>query len=406
MFGRNKNRRTRDAPSYTALWLSGEEGGSRLIPGYVALSNQADVLQCVDKIADPVSNMTIKLMENGENGDFRIRDELAKKMDVNPCRDMGRKNFIYRIASDMCRYGNAVVYPKYSGLLLDDLVLLESKNCTYHKRPDYDGYIIRCGGTEYRSDEILHFVLNPDEREPFRGRGFAPMIKQTVDNLLQATATKNGFLQSKWKPSLVISIDSDIEELRDPEQRKRILGSYASETERGEPWLIPAGQLDIKTIQPLTLNDLAIQDSITLDKKTLAAALGVPPFLVGADKFSKDEYNHFIATRVMSIAHIIEQELTKKLLLSPKRYFVFSPKSLMQYSLSEKIAYVKEMVSGGMLTRNEGRTDFDYSPVDNAGMNDFIVLENYVPVDRVGDQKKLNNFSEKENENDTLSLSK
>ena len=112
--------------------------------------------------------------------------------------------------------------------------------------------------------------------------------------------------------------------------------------------------------------------------------------MVGVGDFNKEQYNNFVATKIMSIAHIIEQELTKKLLLSPKRYFVFSPKSLMQYSLSEQVGYVKEMVAGGMLCRNEGRVEMGYTPVDNEGMNDYIVLENYVPVDRVGDQKKLN----------------
>ena len=63
----------------------------------------------------------------------------------------------------------------------------------------------------------------------------------------------------------------------------------------------------------------------------------------------------------------------------------------MQYQLSEKMSFVKDMIGGGMLNRNEGGTEFDYSPVDNPAMNEYNVLENYIPVDRLGDQKKLNN---------------
>ena len=384
---KKKKRRTRDAPDYAALWFSENES---LAPGYVRLANQSDVLQCVDKIADPVSNMTIKLMENGENGDYRIRDELSKMIDVSPCRYMNRKNFIYRIASDLCRFGNAVAVPEYAEMYLRNLELLPAEQCAYRLKPDKSSYYISCGGKTYDAETVLHFVMIPDDSEPWRGVGYAPLIKETVNGLMQANATKQGFLKSKWKPSLIISINSDVAELMQSDERKKILDSYASETDRGEPWLIPAGELDIKTIQPLTLNDLAIQDSITLDKKVLSTALGVPPFMVGVGEFNKEQYNNFVATKIMSIAHIIEQELTKKLLLSPKRYFVFSPKSLMQYSLSEQVGYVKEMVAGGMLCRNEGRVEMGYTPVDNEGMNDYIVLENYVPVDRVGDQKKLN----------------
>ena len=384
---KKKKRRTRDAPDYAALWFSENEN---LAPGYVRLANQSDVMQCIDKIADPVSNMTIKLMENGENGDYRIRDELSKMIDVAPNRYMNRKNFIYRIASDLCRFGNAIAVPEYTDVYLSNLELLPADQCTYRRKPDGKSYYICFGGKDYDAEAVLHFVMIPDEREPFRGVGYAPCIKETVNSLMQANATKQGFLKSKWKPSLIISINSDVAELMQSDERKKILNSYAAETDRGEPWLIPAGELDIKTVQPLTLNDLAIQDSITLDKKVLASAMGVPPFMVGIGEYNKENYNNFVATKIMSVAHIIEQELTKKLLISPKRYFVFSPKSLMQYSLSEQVSYVKEMVSGGMLTRNEGRAEMGYTPVDNEGMNDYIVLENYVPVDRVGDQKKLN----------------
>jgi len=92
---------------------------------------------------------------------------------------------------------------------------------------------------------------------------------------------------------------------------------------------------------------------------------------------------------------LLQQEMTKKLLYAPDLYFKFNPKSLMQYNITEKVQFVKEMMSGGMLSRNEGRVEFDYAPVDNPGMNDYIVLENYVPVDKVGDQNKLKGGGEK-----------
>lgn len=331
--------------------------------------------------------MTIMLMENRENGDARLKNELAKKVDITPNRNMVRKNFIYKIVTDMLVYGNAVVYPEIRGGLLENMEIWNMDSVFFDDVPN--GYRIRYKGAVFEPDEVLHFVLNPDDDKPYKGQGYAPMIKGAVENLLQANATKTAFLRSKWKPSLIISINADIQELQDEEMRRKILGSYAKETEQGEPWLIPAGEIDIKTIQPLTLNDLAIQDSIKLDKGTIAAAFGVPAFMVGIGDFDKEAYNNFISTEIMSVAMIIQQTLTKGLLYSPTMYFKFNPKSLLQYNLTEKVQFVKEMVAGGMLNRNEGRTEFDYAPSDNPGMNEYIVLENYVPVDKVGDQKKL-----------------
>ena len=383
--------RARDEPkTRTAILLNSDEAHDILAPmGYKPLSQNEVVLRCAHKIADMVSDMTIMLMENGTHGDTRIRNELSKKIDISPSRYMIRKNFIYRIVSDMIIFGNSVVFPTYDGTMLDNLELFPGSSVIIDNIGYASGYYIISGGKKYDSEEVLHFPLVPDSTKPFRGVGFAPQIYDAVNNLLQAEATKTGFLKSKWKPSIVISINSDAEELQDPAKRRKILGSYADETERGEPWLIPAGELDIKTIQPLTLQDLAIQDSITLDTRSIAAACGIPPFLVGIGEFNKDAYNNFISSTIMGFAQIIQQEMTKKLLYAPSWYFKFNPKSLMQYSLAEKSTYVLNMVNGGMLSRNEGRGEFDYSPSNAEGMNDYALLENYIKVGDISKQKKL-----------------
>lgn len=370
------------------MWINGADAKDILCPiGYTPLSKNEEIRRCVYKIADPVSNMTIMLMENGTNGDVRLKNELSKKIDVYPNNNMIRKNFIHKIVTDMILTGNAVAFPQVKNSLMDNLKIFNANNLHFDEIGD--SYQIRHQGTPYYPDEVLHFVLNPDDDYPFKGQGYTQMIKQTVLNLLQANATKTGFLKSKWKPSMVISINSDAEDLQDKDKRKAIMGSYTDTTEAGEPWLIPAGEITVQTIQPLTLNDLAIQDSITLDLKAIAAAFGIPSFMVGVGAFNKDEYNNFISTTIMSIAMIIQQELSKKLLLSPTMYFKFNPKSLMQYNLTEQVQFAKELVGGGMLSRNEGRAEFDYSPVDVDGMNDYTVLENYLQVADLSKQKKL-----------------
>ena len=383
---KSKNTQTRADP--VSNWLNGTDARDILCPdGYTPLSKNEEIRRCIFKIADLVSNMTIMLMENGTNGDVRLKNELSKKIDVYPNKNMTRKMFIHKIVTDMLLYGNSVVLPKLSNGLIDDLKILNADRLHFDEISD--SYQIRYKGSTYYPDEVLHFVSNPDDEYSWKGQGYTILIAQTIQNLLQANATKTGFLKSKWKPSLIISIESDSEDLQDAEKRNKILGSYTRTNEIGEPWLIPTGEIDVKTIQPLTLNDLAIQDSITLDIKTIARCFGIPPFMVGVGDFNKDEYNNFISTTIMSIAIIIQQELSKKLLFSPNMYFKFNPKSLMQYSISEKIELAKGLVGGGMLNRNEGRVEFDYSPVDVEGMNDYTVLENYLQVADLSKQKKL-----------------
>jgi len=392
-----KQKQKRQQSTPITMWLNGDNATDILCPsGYTPLSKNEEIRRCVFKIADLVSNMTIMLMSNGENGDIRIKNELSKKIDVYPNKNMTRKTFIHKIVTDMLIYGNAVVFPTTENGHIDNLQILNAENITFK---DYqDTYVCVSSNKIYKSDEVLHFVYNPDDEKPYKGRGISTMISKTIDNLLQANATKTGFLKSKWKPSLIISINSDAEELQDSEKRNKILGSYTKTTEIGEPWLIPAGEVDVKAIQPLTLNDLAIQDSITLDMKTIARGIGIPAFLVGIGEFNKDEYNNFISTTIMSIATIIQQELSKKILVSDSLYFKFNSKSLLQYNLNEKVGFVKEMIGGGMLNRNEARCEFDYSPVDEEGMNDYTVLENYLQIKDLSKQKKLKGGDDNDDE--------
>lgn len=369
-----------------AVWLNGEDAKNMLLPaGFMPVTKNEEVRKCIHRIADLVSSMTIMLMENGDGGDMRLKNELSKKIDVYPNNNMVRKNFIYKIVVDMIAHGNAVVYPKTKDGLLDNLIIWDIDGISY--RGDLEQYEIQYRLQTYAPDELLHFVLIPDDLFPYKGQGFVPIVKDTIANIVQANTTKKGFLQSKWRPSLIIKVESDAEGMQIKEEREKILNSYVGDTETGEPWIVPASEIDVKEIRPLSLQDLAIQEGLTLDKKSIAAAFGVPAYMLGVGTFSKDEYNNFISSVIMPIAKVIEQELSKKVVYSPTWYFKFNAKSLMQYDLSELTSHVKEMIGGGMMNRNEGRNAFDMSPVE--GLDEYVVLENYIPVADVGNQKKL-----------------
>jgi HK97 family phage portal protein len=386
LFGRKQKHLKKRETNPIALWLNGDEAKNMLTPsGYTPITKNEEVKKCIHKIADLVSSMTIMLMENSNDGDIRLKNELSKKVDVYPNEYMVRKHFIYKVVSDMIITGNSVVFPEVQNGLLENLKIWDINSV--HFNGNYESYTIQYKLQTFDPDEVLHFVLIPDDLIPYKGQGFIPIVKDTIANIVQANTTKTGFLQSKWRPSLIIKVESDAEGMQVKEERKAILNSYVGDTENGEPWIVPASEIDVKEIRPLSLQDLAIQDSITLDKKVVASAFGVPAFMVGVGTFNKDEYNNFISSVIMPIAKSIEQELTKKLVRSPSWYFRFNAKSLMQYDLGELTAHVKEMVAGGLINRNEGRNAFDYSPVE--GLNEYIVLENYIPVADVGNQKKL-----------------
>ncbi|PEN09677.1 phage portal protein [Bacillus pseudomycoides] len=357
--------------------------------GYTRLSDNPDVLIAVDKVADLVSNMTIHLMENTDEGDKRLRNQLSRKIDIEPHRNMTRKSWIYKIVSDLLLHGdgNSIVHigidPKTT--YIDDLTPFQMQAVSYE---DVEGnYLINFNGTTYTPDEVIHFVINPHPNYPYRGTGYRVALKEIVKNLNQATKTKNNFMSGKYMPSLIISVDAMTEELSSKEGRDSIMEKYFSETEGGKPWIIPANLMNVEQVKPLSLKDIAINEGVELDKKTVAGLFGIPAFFLGVGEFNKEEYNNFINTRIFSIGQVIAQTLTRDLLFSPNWFFRLNPRSLYSYNLSEMVEAGTQMVDRNAMRRNELRDWIGLDP--DKEMQELIILENYIPANKIGSQNKL-----------------
>ena len=356
--------------------------------GYTSLDHNPEIVAAVDTIARLIGSMTIYLMENAEDGDIRIRDELAKKVDVNPNSYMTRSNFVQWIVKNLFLdgRGNVVVWPDTRRGILRDLVPIPPALVSFV--PSGWGYKIIADGKEYDPDEMLHFAINPGSYYPWKGDGFQISLADVANNLKQAAATEKGFMSSKWKPSIIVKVDALIDEFSSPEVRQNLLNSYLATEEPGTPWIIPAENCQVEQVKPLTLSDLALADMVTLDKKTVASILGVPSFVLGVGDFKRDEWNNFIKSRVMPIARMIEQELTKKLLYSPNRFFRFNSRSLYNYDLKDMAQVADDQYIRGIMTGNEVRDWIGLSPLP--GLNELVILENYIPAGMIGQQSKLN----------------
>lgn len=193
-------------------------------------------------------------------------------------------------------------------------------------------------------------------------------------------------MSSEYKPSIIVKIDSMTDEFSSPEGRQKLLDSYVKPARTGEPWLIPAEQFDVVQVKPLTLADLAISDTVELDKRTVAAVTGVPSWVVGVGSYNKDEWNTFINTRIMPLAKNIAAEMTRKLIDNPRWYLSFNVWSLMDFDLKTVSDVLLAGSDRGFVNGDEWR---DRVHLDPAGLDEFRVLENYIPADMAGQQSKL-----------------
>ena len=283
--------------------------------------------------------------------------------------------------------GNAVVYPETRRGILRNLQPIPAAMVSFLPEGLFD-YRITINGEIYSPDDVLHFVLNPGSYYPWKGEGYRVSLSDVTNSLKQGAETQKGFMESKWKPSLIVKVDALTEEFSGVEGRRKLLDSYLDTGRAGEPWIIPAEQFSVEQVKPLTLSDLALSEMITLDKKTVAGILGIPAFVLGVGDFKRDEWNNFISSKIMTIAKNIEQELTRKLLISPNWFFRFNSRSLYNYDLKDLAQIADDQYVRGLMFGNEVRDWLGLSPLK--GLNDLVILENYIPLSKIGDQNKLN----------------
>ena len=370
-------------------YLDGRTFTECITSGYTTMDTMPEVVSACFRVAQLVSSMTIYLMANTENGDVRINNELSRKIDIEPTKNMTRSTWMTTIMMNLMLYGdgNSIVYPHTHGGLLGDLEPISPERVGFLRVIGTSDYYVTIDNQRYEPSELLHFVMNPRKDFPFVGRGFRQTLKQVVETLAQAQATTKGFMQSKWKPSIIVKVDAMTDEFASPEGRKRLLDDYIGTEEVGAPWLIPAEQFSVEQIRPLSLSDLAVNDTVTLDKKTVAAVLGVPPFVLGVGDYKADEWNSFISNTIRPIAQSIEQELTRKLIVSPRMFLTFNMSKLYSYDLQTLANVYGGLYDKGIVTGNEVREKLYMQPKET--LNDLIVLENYIPADKIGEQNKL-----------------
>lgn len=379
----------------TVGYVLGTDFNDLCVSEYTSLDHCPDVMTGVRRIAELIGSMTIYLMSNTKNGDIRITNELSRKIDIDPMTHMTRSTWMQAIVMNLFLYGkgNSIVYPHTRNGYLADLEPISAGRVSFlNVNNSFTRYKVVIDGKQRDPDNLLHFVLNPDKHYMWLGRGVHVSLRDIALNLKQANATERGFLASEWKPSIIVKVDAMVDEFSTAEGREKILNDYVRSSEVGQPWLIPSEQFQVEQVKPLTLADLAIKDTVELDKKTVAAILGVPAFLLGVGVYNQKEWNNFIQNTVRPIALGIAQEMTKKLILNPQWYLKFNTLSLMDWDVTTISQVFGTLYDRGIVTGNEVRDRIGLDPKE--GLDELHVLENYINIDRIDDQKKL--LTEKE----------
>lgn len=371
-----------------AVLVSNEAFRDFINSGYVSLDKCPEIVTACHEIANLIASMTIRLMENTKNGDVRIENELSRKIDIYPHKYMTRHVWMEAIVMNLLLHGkgNSIVLPQTRDGIIDNLLPVDPSLVSFINETN-DSYQIVINGRVFDPNDVVHVAINPNKHYPWKGDGLTVFARDVAENLKQASATTKAFMSSKYMPSVVVKVDALVDEFSDKKGRDKLTAEYLETSEIGKPWIIPASAMEVEQIKPLSLADLAIDSTVELDKKTVASIVGVPPFVLGVGEYNQDEWNHFINDRVHGIAQLIEQEFTKKLLLNPNWYFEFSMHSLHAYNLKDIADVYGGLYTKGLVTGNEVRARLSLGYKD--GLDELMLLENYIPLKESGNQAKL-----------------
>lgn len=381
---REPSQKRSENEAFTAFITGNASGASAFPSGYRSLADCPEVQTAIMRVAQMVSIMPIRLKRNGEHFDTRESNGLERLVDIEPTKGLyPRQIWIQTIVEDMLIHGNAYVQPITKSGLIDELRKLAWSDVSRNDGK-YD-YTISVNGIRVDRESVLNFPYNPDPNKPWIGRGLV-VLPSVAKALVQARETSNG-LRENPIPPIVVKVNGLTEELQSDEGRDKIEKRFLARRNKGKPWIVPGEAIDVKELKPLSIKDLAIPETMTLDTRLVASIVGVTPYMLGIGNFDRAAHNNMVANTLPPITQVIEQVLTAWILNRDDLHFVMDYMKLMSYDPENIREYMFSGFDRGVFNKNECRAAIGYEPTEDG--DEYKALENYIPAKDAGNQKKL-----------------
>lgn len=337
--------------------------------------------RAVETIGSLLGALTLQVWQSKGNTKERLKNAKSYWLDIEPIRGVTRLEWTKKVVRTMYERGVCFVSVETDSAgnqlkILDDALAQTDGTVRCYKQ-----------NVVYKATDLLRFSVGT--------KPALEALKQTNDNLRMAAALKARFLKNSFIPKMVVKVDVDMSALTDEnDKRLKVLQNViARSSESGQPIVFEQGFAEIQELKGRTYDELGLDVALKDEQLKVAAFFGLPAFLVGAGSFDREEYNLFIKTTFMTLVRMFEQQLSR-VFASKDVYVKYNTERLLSIDLSEQMSFVSECLAQGIMTPNEARQKLGLTPSTAKGMNDFRILENYVPVSQLGDQAKLNKKKE------------
>lgn len=364
--------------------------------------NLSGVYACIDIISNTISKLPFFVMDR--NTREHIDDEqLYYLLNYLPNEHTNATDFKKAAVVTLLTKGNCYIVPKFQGIKLQGLTLIDSGSVSVFRSPD-DIVVYRYTdrkGVEhlYRYDEIIHLKLySTDGINGISPLTYARLVTET--GLNQENFQKQ-FYENGGRPSGTLTVAADLTgkkvEVIKPDgtkvqkSYKQIVREEWDKTKNGAyGTAVLDNGMKYETVPQISPADMDFVNSKTVNLEDIARFFNVPPYKLGVGKqtYSNNEQAQidYITNCIVPIVNRFEQEFTLKLLLATQRQKNWVIKANLESELrgdtAARAAWYDKMRSMGIYNINEIRALENLPSIGEDGETRLIGA-NSVPLDRL-----------------------
>lgn len=229
--------------------------------------------------------------------------------------------------------------------------------------------------------DILHLRINPALNDPLRGR--SPVVWCTSSMSVNATLGEflRTFLQNRASPSYVLTTDLPLTKEALDILRKSWESQAATIATGGTPIL--SNGLKPAALGVAPGDDLLVQ-TFNLTVEDIARAFSIPKALIGiAETASNAEQlmRAWVSLGLGSVIETVEQAIARAFRLPPDDWVNFDHNALLRLDAAAQMTTVKEGVTGGILSADEGRAVLGYPPIHGGFGAMPTMQQQQIPID-------------------------
>jgi HK97 family phage portal protein len=330
---------------------------------YTAYYEYLEVVnRAINMIVDDVSEIPLRV-GNSLNLDRPVvkgvrvsRVEKILNNEPNPYQDIS--SFKRNLVIDYLIDGNMFMY--FDGVHLYHLpanyVTIEADEVTYVKGYKFQKDI------EYSPSEIIHIKEN-SFNSIYRGTSRLRPARRTMALLENMRLFQDNFFRNGAVPGLVIKTPNMLSE----KIKERLIQHWVTKynpSGGGKRPLILDGGLEVDSLSTVNFREMAFEDSIVENEKSILKLIGIPPVLLDGGNNANIRPNH----RLYYLETVLP--IVRKMTFAFERYFGYEIKEdvtnipALQPELSDQGNYYQSLVNGGVLTPNEARDALGLEPVE------------------------------------------